>query len=135
MQRNSGVSRGIHNPEPLQEILLFLDAQLKKFIILIGLIGVVAALRSRTQSERDLSEFCTFCEFYVSMIEDLVGDGADDAEVVDSLDGLCEFMEESVQTLCGRMFRTMIPDITTQLEAGKEGHAICRTVVGACKDD
>jgi hypothetical protein len=62
------------------------------------------------------------------MIEGLVADGA---EIADSLDGLCEFMEES---LCGRMFGTMIPDITTQLDEGEDGHAICQTIVGACKD-
>lgn len=81
----------------------------------------------------DSSQACVFCKFYASMIEDMFLEGEGLEEIIEGLEGLCDYVAASVKELCEKTVETMTPVVVEYLEKQLPPSEICK-LISLCKD-
>ena len=81
----------------------------------------------------DSSEMCIFCKFYVSMVEDYLEEGETEEEIIEALDGLCEYVIPSLASVCETAVTTLVPTVISLIEQEFPPNVICQKI-GLCTD-
>jgi saposin len=108
------------------------------FLALLGFASAVSRPKIRTipkslLSVSDSSELCIFCKFYISLMEDMLADGATEQEIIDALEGICDYLDPSVKPTCDFIIANLVPYIIEQLEAALPPQEVC-ILLTLCKD-
>jgi hypothetical protein len=69
----------------------------------------------------------------VSSIEDMIKDGATEAEIIKFLEGICDYMATSVQPVCRKIVETGVPQIIDLVLKEFNPHEVCKLIT-LCKD-
>ena len=91
------------------------------------------AAAPRPQIVGDSTQGCIMCKFYVSLISDLLQEGATIEEITQRIETLCTYVSESYQKFCDTLVEIGIPIIVEYVAQQLEPNKICQ-MIKLCKD-
>lgn len=97
---------------------------------------LTSSARPKVEARRpigDSSQKCIMCQFYVSMIEDMLEDEKAEEQIEAEVEKLCDFMKDPYKTVCHIAVETFLKDVIRMIGEKLEKVEICNKIK-MCKD-